>query len=348
MNLPKRYSKNENVIIWAIDPSQDPSEAKNLIKELRTWARHLNCEIQPVSVFSKSVLSLTKKLPIPWEGNADKFAREAVGLYLKQTQCTEFLPPKIIFASTLSNRKMASVLAKHAESENALMIFAYTRAKKTWNPFRLGGFAETLVATSRVPVLLLNPSARPSSKISSILFPTEFSHESKNALLNLAPLAKNFDSQVLIYSQIENFPLYPMPISFNGTVPPMMDIASTLRQVEESRTKKAQRWVHLLEGQGIDCSHLIRRQRKNLSADILDIANKNKVNLIAMASLSGPVSQALLGGVARDLLLEAKCPVLIFHKTKVAKMRPATQKQFANKRTQGKKQSSLYSGHQHL
>lgn len=39
----------KNKIIWSVDPTQDPAAAKNIIKELKVWAKHLNCDVQPVS-----------------------------------------------------------------------------------------------------------------------------------------------------------------------------------------------------------------------------------------------------------------------------------------------------------
>lgn len=330
VNQSKRFSNNKDVIIWALDPLQDPNEAKNLIKELRTWSSHLGCDVQPVAVFG----SLTKAFPFSWENNTERLAQEIVGRYLKKAQCKDFLSPNMVFAATLSNRKMASELSKYAESKKAIMIFANTRAKKTWNPFRMGGFAETLIATSRVPVLLLNPTAQPSSKISSILFPTEFSRESKTALINLAPWAKAFNSKILIYNQVENFPFYPM--DFSGTLPPV-DTATITKDVEKSRTKKAHAWIQLLEERDLNCSALVSRQKKYLSADILDIANKNQINLIALASNSGPVSQTLLGGVAQDVLLQAKCPVLIFHKPKAVRKQAATKKHIVSQKIYDRK-----------
>ena len=322
-------SKKKNKIIWSVDPTRDPDEAKNIIKELKIWAKHLNCDVQPVSIFSKSTLNFPIEIAFPWKDKLQEVAQKSVIRYLKKTQATGFLPPESVFVPTFSNRKMASEMAKYAEKANALLIFVNTRAKKTWNPFRLGGFAETLVATSRVPVLLLNPASIPTAQIPSILFPTDFSLVSKNALVKLEPWAKAFNSKILIYDQVETPNIYPS--DFNGTGQAQtFNMESLIKDVEKSRLKKGAEWSKLLKKQNIKSSLIVQRQQKYLAADILEAAKKNKASLIAIASRSGPVAQALLGSVARDVLLQAKCPVLIFYRPKASRKHIAQSRQKTN------------------
>ena len=174
------------------------------------------------------------------------------------------------------------------------------------------------MATSRVPVLLLNPTAISSTKIPSILFPTDFSLTSKNALVRLEPWAKAFNSKIVIYDQVETPNIYPS--MFNGLAQTQaLNMESMLQDVEQSRIKIGAGWTKLLQKQNIKSSVIVQRQRKHLAADILEAAKKNKVSLIAIASRSGPVAQALLGSVARDILLQAECPVLIFYRPKAVR-----------------------------
>lgn len=305
--------KTKRKIFWAIDPTQNPSEAKNIIKELKIWSKRLDCDVQPVAVISKFILNLPIEIVIPWNEDFVDSIYKAANKYLKKSGATEFLPPEIIFAKTSSHRRMASFLAKYAEKKNAYMIFANTRAKKTWNPLRLGGFAETLVVSSKVPVLLLNSLAQPSATIPSILFPTDFSNDSKNALMSLQPLAEAFKSKVILYHQVGNPNYYVSEFEGPWQGRPVV-VESMLKDMETSRTKDAKDLAELLKQQNVRSSILVQRGRKNVSADIVEIAKKNNVNLIALASSSGPVTQAILGSVSRDVLLQAHCPVLIFHR----------------------------------
>lgn len=300
-------------IIWAVDATQNPNEAKGIISELKIWAKRLNCVVQPVAIFSQSTLNYPVDITTLWKKGVEAFANESVNKYLKKTGARGFQPPQIVFSKTSSNREMSLELSKHAEKISASIIFANTRAKKSWNPIRLGGFAETLVATSRVPVLLMNPSASPSPQIHSVLFPTNFSRESKVALSLLQPWAKSFKSSILIYNQVER-PSFYAP-AYPGVVP-SIDWVSLIQSKEEDRTKLANRLTHKLKKDGVEGKAIVQRERKSVSSDILKVADKHHVGLIAMVNHRGPIYQSLLGGNTRDILLQAKCPVLIFHRPK--------------------------------
>ena len=304
-----------NKIIWAVDPTQKPDEALNLVIELKYWAKRLECEIQPVSVFSNTALNFPLELAFPWKERFESAAKKSLSIYMKKIRTNGFLPAEIIFSSAISTRKLASELVQYAEKERALLIFANTRAKKSWNPFRIGSFAETLLAISKIPVLVFTPTSRPSIKKPNILLPTDFSRESKAALLQIEPWAKALDASIQIYSQVEIPDLYATSENYTWQGQ-TLDIEAIIKRTEKRRMKKAKEWSNYLNMKNITCSWLIKKQEKFLSTEILDLAKKNKSNLIVLTSRSGPISQALLGSVARDVLLQAKCPVLVFHQPK--------------------------------
>ena len=307
---------HKNKLIWAVDPSQDPEEAKKIIKEIKAWAKRLRCEVLPVSVISTSRFNYPMEMAFQYKESFESLARRYVDGYLKKCNAKGFLNSELIFVKTFSSRQMAYDLAKFAEKTNGLMIFANTRAKKTWNPFRLGGFAETLAASSRVPVLLLNSSATPTNQIPAVLFPTDFGKESKAALMQLVPWVKAFRSKVLLYNQVETANM--IVADFNGAPGILeVDTEKMMKSAEKLRLKKAQEWTAELKEHNISCFSTVRREKKLLATEIIELAKKNKIDLIAMASHAGPVEQAILGSIARDVLLQAKCPVLIFHRPKV-------------------------------
>lgn len=310
MNSVNNLEKKSK-LIWAIDPFQDAKLATQIIREIKIWAKHLNCEVQPVAVISRSILDNPAELIFSEKPTFEEAASDVTEKYLKNVGAKDLLPAHLIFTSSFSNRKMAVELANYAQKNSARLIVAKTHAKKTWNPVRLGGFAETLAAASIVPVLLFNSSANVSKKISNILFPTNFRQESKVVLLNLANWSKSFNAQVEIFNQVEGPFTYP-PMAYSYV--PSNEWIAISKQTEEQRFKKAKIWNEVLKTYGFKSDITIRRQRKSLSEDILGYSNKNKVDVIAIVNESSPRTQAWLGSTARDILLQAKCPVLIFHR----------------------------------
>lgn len=332
-------------IIWAFDPTQKPSDVKNLVTELKLWAKQLNCDIQPVSILSNRALNLPVELAFSLTERNEKTGRKAVDRYLKKVGL-KTLAPEILFISSTSRRKMAAELVRYAERHNAVLIFANARAKNIWNPIRLGGFTETLIAISRTPVLLLNPDSKPSTKIPSILFPTDFGRESKDALWSLAPLAKAFGAKVLLYNQLEAPAGYMSEFGVD-LASQTASLKSMMKNVKKTRQKKAIPLLNVLAEQNVGAQLLIEDQRRSLSLDILDTAKSKKVRLISLTSSSGPIAQTMVGSIARDILLQAKCPVLIFHRA-VGQKTMKQKKTSATKRTfSTESQTSLSVGRQH-
>lgn len=313
MDSAKLSKKEQGKIIWAVDPTQKPSESKRLLEELKIWSKRLNCKVQPVAIIAKTIFRYPANMPFPWDNSFESSAAKYVNRYIKSTNSKGFLAPELVFVPNISNRRMAQEMVKYAESKNAVMIFANTRAKRTLNPFRLGGFVEALVASSQVPVLLVNSRVSKTSDISPILFPTDFGRDSKNSFLSIEPLVKTLNSEVLIYNQVEDPNLYFS--EFDGIITSAPRIMKQMTdEIEKLRYEKSKEWSQLLAEQDLKCRVLVQRQKKLLSSDILAVANKNKVGLIAMASQTGPMAQSILGSISRDVLLQADCPVLIIHR----------------------------------
>lgn len=297
-------------VIWAIDPVQNPTHAKSIVKELQTWAKRLNWDVQPMAVISKSDLNFPTDTD-HWSRIEDA-ARIAANTFVKKTGARGFKSADVLMVDHSSTRKFAADLGQFAETSGAIMVAANTRAKKSWMPIHLGSFAETLAGTCRVPLLLINPKAKPSAKIPSILFPTDFSKESRNALHRLTPWAAQLDSDIILFNQIERPYIYP---EINGTGM-LLSLEDSLEEMQKNRARRARQWANHLVENGVNCSAVVQRERRSIQVEILELAKKNKVELIAMVNHSAALTQAVLGSVARDVLLQAGCPVLIFYRPK--------------------------------
>lgn len=327
------------MIIWAVDPTQKAEHSQNLMKEMKIWSKLLGCKIQPVSIFNDRTLNLPVEFALPWMDKFDEVAQGTLDHYFKKVKIEGLLKPEMIIVPSGSRRKMALELASYAEKKKAMLICAESRGKQNWNPFRLGGFAETLVATSKIPVLLMSPKAKPSSKISSVLFPTDFSRDSHLALKNLSPWLRTAHTKAILYNQVETPAIFAS--EFNSFWPAQSaSLESLAKDVEKGRIKKANRWTELLKKEHVESDVIVQRQKRSLGSDILSIAKKNKVDLIALTSRGGPLAQTILGSVAKDVLVEAACPVIVFHRPKLPRKQAGPKKQ-PQKSPQIQKTSSL-------
>lgn len=324
MFTDNKIIQNKNKIIWAVDPTENIKESENLIKELRIWAESLDCAVLPVSIISKPNTLMPTDVELPLKEKLETVIQKTITAFLKKLHIKNSLPTKIIMTDTDSTREMALTLARFAEKNGAILMIANTRSKKSWDPFRIGSFTETLVTTSRVPILLINPKTKLTKKISSVLFPTDFSKDSKNALLKLSPWISTLKSKLILYNQIETPAMYST--DFEGVIiseKPSMDI----KELSHLRQVKASQWTNTLNKSNIKNSILIEPQKKYLATEILNTAKKNNVSLIAMAKESGRISQMLLGSVAKDVIIKAHCPVLLFYRPKRVHNQKSVRKQ---------------------
>ncbi len=309
----------KNKIIWAVDPTQDVQETKKIVTEMKTWAKELQSEILPIAVISQFPSSSAFVNSLKTNLSMQELSQRALKKYLKKMNLGDCLPPKIVFTTSLSNRKKALLLAEEAEKQSATLIFANTQAKPAWRRFRLGGFAETLIAISKIPVMLFNSTALPSKKLSPVLFPTDFSSYSKNALQKLMPWAKAFDAKILIYNRIEDPRVYSSELAGFYQYP--IDSESFYKHTRKAMQASADKLLRSCKQQGVLAMSLIEQDKKSLAEDIVRAAAKNKASLIALSSTSGRAAQVLIGSVARDVLLLAKCPVLVLFRPQKPKQK---------------------------
>lgn len=314
MSLETNHESPET-IVWAYDPQQSIADSKRMVYHLKYWSQKLGLTVRPVSIVYDVFSPHKQEFNLPWEVSFEDRMSNIIKRKLAVVGAGKFLPPRIISSTTTSNRKIAALLAKYASDSQASFIFTNTNAKKTSNPFRLGGFAETLVALAPVPVFLLNPNVKKFKPIHSMLFPADFAPDNRDLLGRVASIATAFKANVDLFSQLETLNFYPADFSISWE-PQLKAIDTMMKQMESDRKFQAKSWAQKLSDKNVSSSVLVRRQRRSLAAEIVSTATLQKADLIVMSGRAGPTLQALIGSTVRDVILEAKCPVLVYHRPK--------------------------------
>ncbi len=305
MTITKKES-----IIWALDPTQEHHNSKQLVQLLRLWSQRLDVPIQPVCIFSKTLFNLPIDFSFPWLDQLPDVANKLTLKYLNQVEAVDFLPPKLMYISSNSHRQAAITMADYALHNKAQLIVVNSGLDNKWNFFSRFGFTETLITTSRIPVLAINQKVHLSPTIKTVLFPTDFSRESKVAFLNLQPWIKRHEADIIIYNEVETPNLnYSV---FDGAWI-NLNIEELIGEIESVRLKMSSDWKETLRTLKIKGTIAVERQQKGLEADIIAYAQRMHVDLIALVNHSGELKQTLLGSVAREILTQANCPVLIYH-----------------------------------
>jgi nucleotide-binding universal stress UspA family protein len=142
---------------------------------------------------------------------------------------------------------------------------------------------------------------------SRILVPTDMSDNSFMAIRHAFDIANQFNSEVILLHVIRN-PVQECTIDYCIS----KELVAQLQSEMLDCAKKGIR-QQLAKLPGIDADKIITDVKSgNPYVEILKEAEERDIDLIVIASLGhSGMAKYLIGSVARHVLLEAKCPVLL-------------------------------------
>jgi len=204
----------------------------------------------------------------------------------------------------------AQAIADAADSLSADLILVGTRGHTGFRHLLLGSVAEEVVRTARRPVLTVHPGDdQPIEPVKSILFPTDFSEASDQALsAALRLLVGSVDTKIFLLHSYHLSPTIVPMIGFAGGAAPIyVDNARELAM--RATTPSADR----LRARGLDVEVLV--ERGDAAELVTELARSKNVDLIAMGTRGhSKMRQLLLGSTAERVVEHAPCPVLTVHR----------------------------------
>lgn len=276
--------------------------------------------VQPVSVIGPMDVSWPIELKAPFRENIAQVARDSLSpAFAEIENDASMLEPRVLVQPITSLTASVDSLIEVAKKEKAQFIAVGTHGRRGILHLRLGSFAETLIASSQIPVLTINPKARVSEAVKTILVPTDFSSTSRRVFVQMLKWAQRLASstgtvpKIVLLHRIES----PAPALFYGGGEIAVDgqlMNQMLLDAETARRRQASQWEKLASGEGVPCQTLLVRDSRDLAEMVLATQLELKADLVAMATYRGTIGQGLLGSVARDVLLGATCPVVVIHR----------------------------------
>jgi universal stress protein E len=188
-----------------------------------------------------------------------------------------------------------------AVGADLIAVGDHGRRRGIWNV--LGGTAERLLESARVPVLLA--AHLPDGAPALVLAPIDTSDRSRRVLQAAAELAERFDADI-------------MPIHVFDPLVYGRPSLVAIRRADDAGAElrmSAEQWLEeRIAEAGLDPA----RTRPCIALgvpgyEILSAAGRHGAQLIVMASrgAAGSIERALLGSVARSVVRGASCPVLV-------------------------------------
>jgi nucleotide-binding universal stress UspA family protein len=283
-------------IIWTISPTADvPTIQATIAKLLNLFAVKLNAIIEPVSIVASAF----------YAGDIDPEEHLAIiENRFKSESVHHLLKPKVITTAVASVRAAVDATNEYAEKQNADLIAVGTHGRSGLSRFFLGSFAESLILTSKKPLIIVGPKAKNEGKIERILFPTDFTETSRKAFEFILAFAKNFDSKVILFHSIQpTGAIVPVDGSYVPYIPPIEN--------EQTVDESAREWIRQAESKGVPAEYKLETKVLNVGNAIISFAEEISPDLIAMAAISGKIEAAIIGSVTRQTIRNAVCPVFV-------------------------------------
>ncbi len=308
-----QFGQKPPKIIWAFDPFEKNRKIYHSgALVLQALAQKVPISVEPVYTFGAGYLDPSIVVPETFIGELFEVGQRSVSEVTKKFKIPDILPIRILHQPATNSKEQAEGLIRYSKAIQADLIVASTHARSGLSRLMLGSFAEALCNLSDTPILLVNPLWKKKITFKKILFPTDFSENSRSAYLQLLKWARLFNSKIKIFHRFQ----YEMTPELQ-TLMKKYPIYSNAYKIElDEKQRQGTAWVQLAQESDVAATFMISRQSKNgkrVDEEINDHSKKN-IDLIAMVSQSGPWPSRLLGSIARKVVRSANCPVWVVHK----------------------------------
>lgn len=300
---------SDHKVIWAVDAFPDSLETQvQAGGGARFFLDRYAGEVEPVFVYKPDPPGLfvqeTPDLDRPWLDTG----RKNVSMMTKLSGLANVTKPKFISCNSYSNRGMVQSLIRYAEAARANLIVVGSHSRKGVTRALLGSFAEELVLTSHIPVLVTSKKATvgSSSRFETILFPTDFSPASRLVFDTVVRLAKSLKVNLVILHKVE---LTQMPLPYPILLPPAA--VASYKELIEQDSQQGDDWCRVAKAAGVNASFRLVRNVDDAAGVIAKAAKRYPSCVVIMASGTGPWETRIVGSTTRKVVRQATCPVLV-------------------------------------
>lgn len=307
-----RYKK----ILWAVDAFQPDQEALfNTARQVAAFASSFGAAVEVAFAYHIPQLFMDKRsfkiFQAPYLREAEDTLEE-VRDKLKGVKSS---------CRVLANepgkrgRDEVSMLLDRAKKGKFDLIAVATHGRGAVMKFFIGSFADGLMMSSKLPLLVLGPHLKPGRrKIGSVLFPTDFSKSSGKAFSALVDDAARMKFAVRVVNGIVNEFIPPVASDavLMGDYYPVGD-NQFQRNVERSRAL-LKNMLAPCRRRGVKASGDIYGSGGRVSDIIAEAAEKRGADLIVMTSRASHSPRESLGSVTRKTVRKAPAPVLVIRR----------------------------------
>ncbi|MGZ3708777.1 MAG: universal stress protein [Bdellovibrionota bacterium] len=297
-------------LVWAVDPFAEDKE----LQRPAAWAIRGIAKAQGVTVIPVYILrGIPVDSPVPPSpellAEVQFAGQESLEEVLRRVEIPGLQALEVLPQPRLTLSLGVSTLLEFAKSRQAEIIALSTHVRKRMARFMMGSFTETLLQISDVPLLVVRPNQRKAFDFRRIVFPSDFSEESREAFREVLPLAREIGSRITIFHQSLYMQAPAMRRGVLSNAVYREALSDELREIK----KEVHQWVEEARAAGVHAVGHVELGRGKSAADAILEFIEERPCLVALASRSGPVETALLGSTSRKLVRTSPYPVWVVH-----------------------------------
>jgi universal stress protein A len=211
---------------------------------------------------------------------------------------------KVAVTQIVANGVPYEEILREQEQQGVDLIVIASLGQSGIARFLIGGVARNVLKAAKCPVLLTKDIFL--SKPTKILVPTDFSEYSDKALKQALDVARQYGARVYLLHVLPVYRQY----AIDYPVPQELLDAHEKQGEDAVRGEMANQRDKFPQAKEVE---VIPEIARGLTYElILEKAEEEGIDLIVIASLGqSGIARYLIGGVARNVLKGAKCPVLI-------------------------------------
>lgn len=292
--------------VMAVDPylDFDMSPMRQLSEKL---AEQSGAELIAAYVLAPASFNWTGEFSGPWI----KKYKPGAEARMEQIFRDAHFHPTVVACRAPGLRSSVKCLETFARKVKAEMIVITTHARTGVDRWVMGSFAETLILSSQVPVLVVNPKQAPPQSIRRILVPADLESKSEKHVKQSALLAQRLGASVVLYFKPPD-PLDPMiqqgVYTLGGG---WVSVHNFIQENLENRRKQLAKLETMIRKLDVDVHSVIDTTSDTLVEGINAAITAEKADMVTVWTHAGPVAAAILGSVARGLVRTSKVPVLV-------------------------------------
>ncbi len=296
-------------VLWAFDTfANDFAIQAKMAKLLRAWSKLNHETIEPVYLMNPTQLRVPPDYFSPHSSEMRLSLSKKIKRQLERFDIPEMSDPLLLTSRNSSLRRVARDLLIYARASNVSLLAITSRSRKGLNRLILGSFAETLVAQSDVPLLIVTPKARVVEKIQNILFPTDLSKASLVGFRRVVAMAQQHGAKITLFHESEFLREHG-----ESTFGPPESYRRTVKEVASKKYATLCRFQKVAKKNGVRAKLILIEEGTDPAGDIVKTARDLSSGIIAMVSRKEGFDINFLGSVTRAVLRNANLPVWVIH-----------------------------------